>query len=216
MLNIFSILDYYLIPVDFMSGEETKDDALDREILRAAKTLFSKYGLKKTTMDDVAKAVGKGKSTLYYYYPGKTELFESVLRHEMMNATKNTRLAVNKEKSARAKLSAYLVSRLKVKEEYNNLSKVFLDDLFDNFKEVCTIKSNFETVNLDFIKEIIKGGIQSEEFKEMTDGDINFFTYWVNAALSGLERPNQSSFSISSDADCNQIINFILYGIAKS
>ncbi|MEO5912244.1 MAG: TetR/AcrR family transcriptional regulator [Pelobium sp.] len=199
-----------------MVEEKIKDEALDQEILKAAKQLFSKYGLKKTTMDDVAKAVGKGKSTLYYYYPGKTELFQSVINHEMNIATRLIRIAVNKEKNASAKLASYLALRLKLKEEYNNLSKVFLEDLFDHYKEIYLLKQEFEATHLDFIKEIIKGGIQSSEFKAMKEEEISFFTLWVNAAVSGLEKPGQSSICITSTQNLKQIIDYILFGIANS
>ncbi|WP_017259729.1 TetR/AcrR family transcriptional regulator [Pedobacter arcticus] len=193
-----------------------KEDELDLEILKAAKTLFSQYGLKKTTMDEVAKVVGKGKSTLYYYYPGKTELFQSVVKHEMMNATKLIRVAVNRESTAFAKFSAYILSRLALRAESVNLSKVVLDDIFDHYKEIYPLKEEFEEIHLNFIKEIINGGVQCDEFKKMSENDICFLSSWINAALSGLERPGQKSISVNNTTDCNQIISYILYGIVKS
>ncbi len=192
-----------------------KVDALNKEILKAAKMLFSQYGLKKTTMDDVAKAVRKGKSTLYYYYPSKTELFQSVLKQEMNNATRITRIAVNREHTASAKFSSYILSRLTLKADYSNLSKVVLDDIFDNFKDIYRLKMEFEAIHIDFIREIIRGGIQANEFRDMSEKDITFFCLWINAALSGLEKPGQTSISIDSSENCKQIIDYILYGIAR-
>ncbi len=34
-------------------------------------------------MEDIAKAAGKGKSTLYYYYTSKDEIFNAVIEDEM-------------------------------------------------------------------------------------------------------------------------------------
>ena len=51
-----------------------KDDIIRADILRAAEALFQKWGLKKTTMEDIAKEAGKGKSTLYYYFKSKAEI----------------------------------------------------------------------------------------------------------------------------------------------
>ncbi|OYW78704.1 MAG: TetR family transcriptional regulator, partial [Sphingobacteriia bacterium 32-37-4] len=45
-----------------------KEEIFKEDIIREAQKLFQAYGLKKTTMEDIAKALGKGKSTLYYYY----------------------------------------------------------------------------------------------------------------------------------------------------
>lgn len=47
---------------------KTKDELLKEKILTGADMLFQKYGLTKTTMEDIAREAGKGKSTLYYYF----------------------------------------------------------------------------------------------------------------------------------------------------
>ena len=71
-----------------MLAQINKDELMVREILATAKKLFAQHGLKKTTMEDIANALGKGKSTLYYYFPGKTEIFEAVVAScaKMFNA----------------------------------------------------------------------------------------------------------------------------------
>ena len=48
-----------------------KDDLFQEQVIRAAQKLFQQHGMYKVTMDDVAKAVGKGRSSLYYYYKSK-------------------------------------------------------------------------------------------------------------------------------------------------
>jgi AcrR family transcriptional regulator len=44
-------------------------------ILDAVESLFGVLGYSKTTVDDVAKAAGVGKRTIYVYFPNKEELF---------------------------------------------------------------------------------------------------------------------------------------------
>ncbi|ADY53221.1 transcriptional regulator, TetR family [Pseudopedobacter saltans DSM 12145] len=197
-----------------MANTFSKDDGFNQEILKAAKLLFSKYGLKKTTMEDVARHVGKGKSTLYYYYPGKNELFEAVVKEEFNNAVKKIRLAVNQENTSKAKLQAYLTSRLKLREEYNNLSKVISDEIFDHLREIFRLKNEFTEVHIDFIKEIVKSGVQLGDFKPMTDDEISFFANWINAAFVGLETPTQSSLCIiESHESCSKLVDLIIGGI---
>ena len=41
-----------------------KEEIIVSEIIESAKKLFQQYGLRKTTMEDIAKSTGKGKSTL--------------------------------------------------------------------------------------------------------------------------------------------------------
>ena len=54
----------------------TKEEIIVQEVLNGAKQLMQQYGLKKTTMEDIAKSVGKSKSTLYYYFKDKEEIFD--------------------------------------------------------------------------------------------------------------------------------------------
>ena len=47
------------------------------EILKAACTEFSENGYDSTKMEQIAKRVGIGKSTIYEYFPSKNELLKA-------------------------------------------------------------------------------------------------------------------------------------------
>jgi len=47
---------------------QASDSEVHEQILQEAKLLFSHYGINKTSMEDIAKAINKTKSALYYYY----------------------------------------------------------------------------------------------------------------------------------------------------
>jgi AcrR family transcriptional regulator len=49
----------------------TVSDEMRNTIICKAGELFSRYGYKKTTMDDIADALQKGKSSIYYYFQNK-------------------------------------------------------------------------------------------------------------------------------------------------
>ena len=199
-----------------MTAPIPKDEKIIQEILEAARTLFSQNGLKKTTMDDVGKAVGKGKSTLYYYYPGKTELFEAVIMDELKKLLRDIRFAINAEKTSTGKLKAFLLTRLKLKEKVQNLGQVVYEDIFDNFKEICRLKAEFESVQVEIIREIVAGGVQAGEFREMPAEEIGFFSSWTAAAFGGLELPLSTTGSLISDKkSTDKIVDFILFGIGK-
>lgn len=50
-------------------------------ILDAAVSVFGRYGVKKTTMGDIAEAAGVARQTLYNAYPGKEEVIRAAVRH---------------------------------------------------------------------------------------------------------------------------------------
>lgn len=55
-----------------------------QELLDAALAHFVDKGFTATRMDDVARAAGVSKGTLYLYYASKDELFKAVVRHSLV------------------------------------------------------------------------------------------------------------------------------------
>jgi AcrR family transcriptional regulator len=51
-----------------------------RQILEAAFRVFGTHGLHRATLDDVAKAAGITKGTIYLYFPSKADLFTAMLK----------------------------------------------------------------------------------------------------------------------------------------
>jgi AcrR family transcriptional regulator len=63
-------------------------DARDRDpkaaaILEAALQTFFQYGVKRATMDDIARAAGMSRPALYLVYKNKTDIFRACLRAMM-------------------------------------------------------------------------------------------------------------------------------------
>ncbi|WP_416514012.1 TetR/AcrR family transcriptional regulator [Aliiroseovarius sp. YM-037] len=51
------------------------------KVLDAAKKVFARYGVGKTTMNDIAREAGVARQTLYNAYPGKDELLRATVQH---------------------------------------------------------------------------------------------------------------------------------------
>ena len=66
-----------------MSNSQDIKDPIREEILNGARELFQRFGFKKTTMEDIARQIGKSKSALYYYYKTKEDIFEAVVLYEV-------------------------------------------------------------------------------------------------------------------------------------
>ena len=62
-------------------------------ILVAATAIFLRYGFKKTSMDDVARAAGVSRQGLYLYFDTKDLLFRESLQHLMSRLISNARAA---------------------------------------------------------------------------------------------------------------------------
>ena len=66
-------------PIERSGNEERQERILD-----AASDLFVHYGYDKTTVDDIARAAGVGKGSIYLHFKSKDELFEGLLTREMV------------------------------------------------------------------------------------------------------------------------------------
>lgn len=93
---------------DFVKEEQTRN-----EIISASGELFQRYGIDKTTMDDIAGAVGKGKSTLYYYYKSKEEVFYAVVNKEKDEIMKSINDAIKDIESPSEQLKEFFITHFK-------------------------------------------------------------------------------------------------------
>jgi len=54
-------------------------DSKEKEIIARAAEIFSRYGIKSITMDELARQIGISKKTLYQYFTDKNDLVEKAL-----------------------------------------------------------------------------------------------------------------------------------------
>lgn len=168
-----------------------KEERIREEILSAACSLIQRYGFRKITLEDIAKAVGKRKSFLYYYYAGKEELLEAVARHEYENLVALTRRIVETQTTARARLRAFILARLHEVRERMNLYRLAQQDMrserlggMDVFRR---IRSTFDTGDALFLEGLLHEGVASGEFAPLSDEEIHSLSYYALSAQRGVE-----------------------------
>src|SRR5436189_5154872 len=106
-----------------MSNSQDIKDPIREEILNGARELFQRFGFKKTTMEDIARQIGKSKSALYYYYKTKEDIFEAVVLYEVDAQRAQVAEAVKTEESATKKFRLLFTSMLEdVKQKASKFS----------------------------------------------------------------------------------------------
>jgi AcrR family transcriptional regulator len=66
---------------------ETEREAIRARLVEAGRELFARYGLKKTTVEELAHAAGVAKGTFYLIFPSKETLYGQVLFQEITRMT---------------------------------------------------------------------------------------------------------------------------------
>ncbi len=60
------------------------DNAKRRQIVEGARSIFLQHGFDAASMNDIARAAGVSKGTLYVYFENKEQLFEAIVHEECM------------------------------------------------------------------------------------------------------------------------------------
>jgi len=192
----------------------SKEELLKGEAILAAQKLFQQYGFHKTTMEDIAKAMERGKSTLYYYYKSKDEIFNAVITQEIADVYKITKKAIEKVDTAEEKLKVYFSASLKAVKGRAILYKILKGEVLENLEQINILIKKFNTQEVQSIKEIMMLGIENKEFVETLKPDIDLLAYSTVSALRSLavDLITEDKFP-DWDERLNVIISIILKGI---
>jgi AcrR family transcriptional regulator len=194
------------------NGANKKD--LNREtILQIAQEIFSKYGYKKTTLDDIANAVRKGKSSLYYYFSSKEDLFQAVIGKEVDILKQALEKVVFRSMDPEEKLREYILTKLATFRDLANLYNALENDV-TAIGFIDEIKTKNEKDEIRMIKRILIEGVRREKFHI---DDLNLTAIGITTAIKGLEMPLSAgvygAFDIEMSVD--NIVKIICYGIMK-
>lgn len=91
------------------------------QILSTAQKLFQEKGLGMVTMEDVARAAGMGKSSMYYYFKSKEEIFNAVLDTEINDILLETMKRISSHSSLLEKLNAFAAVKFEMARKRKSL-----------------------------------------------------------------------------------------------
>lgn len=166
-----------------------KEEIIIQNIIEAGKKLFQQFGLKKTTMEDIAKAAGKGKSTLYYYFKNKEEIIDEVIKQEMNDFFYGVKKAVEKEEDPFDKLKTYIVVKTKTLKHKANLYRFAIEtegeeDINIQFKK---LRERYDHEEIALIVSIIHLGIEKGKFKLLEGIEVETMAQLLLICVRGIE-----------------------------
>jgi AcrR family transcriptional regulator len=151
-------------------------------ILDAALRCFMRTGYRGTTMDDVVKASGLSKGTIYWYFASKQEIFVTLFDRVILEFMTGTQLASVSESQSRSEQLHQIFSRFaqaaehskdKLKLPLNFVIELGQEEFF--MQHYRTILQTF----VDQVKTLIEAGIATGEFRAVDAHEVA----WGLAAL---------------------------------
>jgi len=165
-----------------------KEEIIRSEFIEAASRLFQQYGMQKTTMEDIAKALGKGKSTLYYYFANKDEVFQAVVLKEIDDVYTAVYRNVSEFKTAREKIASYALNSFSEIKKKTILYKLVCGELKGNLNNLMSsLREKWDIKEIGILKEILELGVKSGEFSKITNEDADILAHILVSALRGIE-----------------------------
>lgn len=166
----------------------TKDDIIRDEILGEAQKLFQQFGLKKTTMEDIARSMGRGKSTLYYYFCSKEEIFDAVVLREMDEVFHLVKHAVEKETTAEDKLKAFALTRIRAVQKRANLYKIVKGEASEPLRCMKHLHYAYDSQETQLVRDILEFGVHNGEFSRLIEKELDILPAVMVSSMRGLER----------------------------
>lgn len=109
-----------------MVGRIERKELTRRQILEAARQVFSEKGYHRTSMDDIAHASGTSKGALYFHFHSKEELFHALVEEFARILAEEVAQAIQRERGAVAKVEAALRTVLEAASRHRQLAKIVL------------------------------------------------------------------------------------------
>jgi AcrR family transcriptional regulator len=167
-----------------------KDEIIKAKILEGADKLFQKYGLGKTTMEDIAKDAGKGKSTLYYYFKSKEEIFDAIIGREKDQFFQMLKGEIAKAPTAVEKFKTFYVKRFEMMRKMANLYTVLVTETRESLfstGEDCHWRKKYDEKEIIILKSILEYGMISGEFRILSEDELDKLAFVMVSAQRGIE-----------------------------
>lgn len=186
------------------------------KILDAAQKLFNTRGLRKTTVEDIARDAGIGKGTVYNYFEDKESIFLAAKRAECAVLMQRFRKAIRGEQSARQQLIKFVTCWYQEISAYQ-ATYPLSSDVFAEFAEVqecAVIMREFQHEKKILLKGIMETGLDSGEFQIQ---DIDMACWTVLVALNGLSMSHLlQDFAVNQNEKAQTIGNTLVAAFSRA
>ncbi len=150
-----------------------KKDLSREAILRAAEALIQKWGIHKTTLEDVAREAGKGKSAIYYHFPNKEALIEAVAVVQAERIVAAVRQEVKRQETAKAKLLAYVTTAFRETRRAAALFEIAKGELRADRALIQKVMERYRALQEKEVEEILRFGNRRKEFRSIGGRDVH-------------------------------------------
>jgi len=183
-------------------------------IVGIARRIFTRLGFRKTTMEEIARASQMGKSSIYYYFKSKEEIFRAVVEFEAILLKERLNRIISKNNSPPERLKAYILFRLHHVRTLENFYEALNEETLSHMGFILEIRRNFEVEEQELVSKILEDGMEQGVF-QLSSSKIGAIA--ISTMMKGLELPLLLDEAHKTDREelMEDLIRVLLYGILK-
>jgi AcrR family transcriptional regulator len=193
--------------------------ATKKRIIEAAESLFREVGYSKTTVADIASALGMSPANVYRYFPTKASINESICDLLVRYIESKCRDALAKDCSPTDRL-AYLILEYHKAIKTNIIKEKRLYDMVTiAMEEHWPVIHDHTQRMIEHLRSIVEQGILGGEFKKKNS---TIMAKSIYAAISSFIYPSLIEHAINDDSidtleeDLKHLLDLILDGLRQS
>jgi AcrR family transcriptional regulator len=182
-------------------------------ILASAYDRFSRYGFRKTTVEEIARGAGLKKPSVYYYFRSKEEIIRELVRREGRKLLARLETAVNVESSIGDKLRAFFITRIAYFKEQKRRGALSIEEL-DEMRPLLTdaFRQFFEQ-EIRVLSQVFE---QAAAAGEIEIDNPRLCSLVAVAALQGVDDVFwRSGFEDQIEAGMGLMLEIFLKGLSK-
>ena len=153
------------------------------EVINAARDLFTKYGYKKVSMDEIAKEANVTKKTIYSYFSDKEAMFKYFASEELQSMKEEIENDVNSSISFIDKVSKILYESLLFRKNSDLIKTIINEISKSNTAECISFLKFYDDEIVSYIEEKIKQEIQNKTIKKCDAHLTAFIIYKVYSSI---------------------------------
>jgi AcrR family transcriptional regulator len=184
------------------------------EIFLVAQRLFGRFGLRKTTVEEIIRLARVAKGTFYKYFSDKDVLFLEIVEKESASLVSAIREAVAQVSTSQEKMAAYLRTKVGKVAELINFYKVTSEKIDEYWPKIEGVREKYLIEERKIVREILTGGIDKGELEV---ADLELTTHAIVMAMGGLESSWMMRTSpLKLEESVDSLLNVLLKGILKN
>lgn len=138
--------------------------AMRDAIIDAARYVFARFGYRKATMDAIARAARKGKSSIYYYFKDKEEIFLAVVNKEAGAVKEEIKNAIAATADPKEKFTLYILTRMRVLYRIARFYSSFREEYLQEYNFIQRFRESLDRYETKIILDILRDGIKKGIF----------------------------------------------------